>query len=76
MNKEYSTLLINESVFPNTQAPLMTASYDIVMMSLGAGMERTEQQWRSLLESVGLDITKIWTANVFNESVIEAKVRE
>ena len=76
MDKEYSTLLINEFVLPNTEAPLMVSSYDIMMMSIGTGMERTENQWRDLLQSIGLEITKIWTANMFNESIIEAKVSE
>ena len=42
------------------------------MMSIAAGMERTEDQWKQLLGSVGLEIEKIWTGEGETESIIEA----
>jgi hypothetical protein len=50
----------------------MQAALDIQMMSIGAGVERTERQWRNLLDSVGLEITGIWNQSAGMESVIEA----
>ncbi len=41
-------------------------------MTLAAGMERTEAQWRELLGSVGLEIQNIWTGEGETESIIEA----
>jgi len=35
-------------------------------------MERTKDQWYELLESVGLEVVKIWTKDVDSESLIEA----
>ena len=35
-------------------------------------MERTEDQWKQLLGSVGLEIEKIWTGEGETESIIEA----
>jgi hypothetical protein len=70
MDKDYSTLLINEYVLPNTGADLHPASLDLTMMSLFSGMERTESHWHTLLNLVGLDIVKIWPGT---DSVIEAK---
>ena len=72
MDKDHSTLLINEFVLPNTGAGLHPALLDLTMMSLSSGIERTERHWHELLDSVGLDIVKIWPGT---ESVIEAKRR-
>lgn len=47
------------------------------MLVLLSGIERTEKQWRSLVESAGLKIVKIWYAEETNEgseAVIECEV--
>ena len=41
-------------------------------MSMAAGMERTEKQRHELLNSVGLEIVRIWTKDADSESIIEA----
>lgn len=48
------------------------------MMSLLAGMERTERQWVALVESAGLRVVKVWHSPDFGdlEGVIEAEVVE
>lgn len=74
MEKEYSRLLINEFVLPDTDCDLHPALLDIMMMTLACGVERTERQWRGLLESVGLEIVKIWSSPGV-ESVIETKLK-
>ena len=76
MDKEYSRLLIYEFVLPNVGAGIQQATLDIHMMATVAGMERTEDQWRRLLGSIGLDVVKIWTGAPGSESVIEAKVAD
>ncbi|KAL4746853.1 hypothetical protein BDW72DRAFT_183937 [Aspergillus terricola var. indicus] len=73
MKPGYSKLLINENVIPNTGAYWETTSLDLIMMQLGSG-ERTERQWRSLLESAGLRIVGIWTAHRGVESLIECEL--
>jgi hypothetical protein len=72
MARDYSRILIVDFVLSDTKTPLMQASIDIQMMSIGAGVERSERQWRKLLESVGLEITGIWNQSPGMESVIEA----
>ncbi|KAJ5486764.1 hypothetical protein N7530_001064 [Penicillium desertorum] len=72
MAPDYSRILIVDFVLPDTDTPLMQASLDIQMMSIGAGVERSERQWRDLLHSAGLEITGIWNQNPAMESVIEA----
>jgi len=69
---EHSRLLINEFVLPDNGCDLHPALLDLMMMSLCAGIERSEKQWRALLESVGLEIIKIWSTDGV-EAVIEAK---
>lgn len=72
MDSQYSRILIVDFVLPDTNAPLMQSSLDIQMMSIGAGVERSELQWRDLLGRAGLMINGIWNTSPGMESVIEA----
>lgn len=77
MKPGYSRLLINEQVLPNTGAELIPAVLDLTMMAYFNAMERTERQWRVLLDAVGVDVVKIWRfEGGGTEAVIEAVVRE
>ncbi|KAJ6114020.1 hypothetical protein N7523_007337 [Penicillium sp. IBT 18751x] len=71
MAPDYSRILIVDFVLLDTDTPIMQASMDIQMMSIGAGVERSEHQWRELLHSVGLEISGIWSPSPGAESVIE-----
>jgi hypothetical protein len=73
MKPGYSKLLINENVIPDTGAYWETTSLDLIMMEIGSG-ERTERQWQTLLESAGLNVVKIWTAQRGVESLIECEL--
>lgn len=75
MDPQCSRILIVDFVLPDTNTPLLQASLDIQMMSIGAGIERSERQWRELLNGAGLDITGIWSSSPGMESVIEAVPR-
>ena len=72
MRPGVSRLLINELVVPVQGGGLFSAHSDFNMMTLGAGMERTEAQWKELLESVGLETQEIWRGEGETESIIEA----
>ncbi|KAJ6122245.1 hypothetical protein N7512_004710 [Penicillium capsulatum] len=71
MAPDYSRILIVDFVLPDTDAPLMQAALDIQMMSIGAGVERSERQWKDLLHSVGLEIAGVWKQSPAMESIIE-----
>lgn len=73
MDREYSTLLINEKVLADTGVSLEQGQMDILMWLHTSGKERTEREWNSLCNTVGLEIVKIWSADNVGESVIEAK---
>ena len=76
MKRRYSKLLISEFVLTDTKTALFPASLDVQMMGLHAGMERSERQWRALLDSAGLAVVKIWQRVPGGESVIEAELKE
>ena len=77
MKVGYSKILLNESVVPNTNCGSWFAASDINMMSVCAGLERTRKQWIDLLESVDLEVIRIWSSPYDGEedSVIEAMLK-
>ena len=74
MTPSFSKILINEFVVPDLGASWSVTSMDWVMMALGATRERTEKQWRALLETAGLQIVHIWTYDHGTESLIEVEL--
>jgi hypothetical protein len=74
MKPGYSRLLINENVIPSTGAYWETSALDMVMLTLFCSKERTESDWRHLLEDLaGLRIVKIWSGGKGVESLIEVE---
>ncbi|KAG0644974.1 O-methyltransferase asqD [Hyphodiscus hymeniophilus] len=76
--RSYSKLLIFEYVLPDVGAALFPTLLDITMLALLNGMERTEMQWKELLESVGLEAVKFWYngGDRNHEALIEARLSE
>ncbi|GJD01163.1 O-Methyltransferase [Colletotrichum higginsianum] len=74
MKPGYSRLLVNENVLPPTGANWQTTALDMMMMTLFSSRERTEEQWRRLLEPAGLRIIKIWSQGEGVESLIECEL--
>ena len=72
MEPGYSKLLIHEYVVAERNASWQHTCLDITMMALLAAQERTEREWRDLLDNVGLTITGIWSKGTGNLSLIEA----
>lgn len=75
MDQDYSTLLIDDYVLPDTDAELRAAEMDILMWLHTAGLERTVSQWKGLFDTVGLELVNIWSSPRGNESVLETRVR-
>ncbi|RYP65821.1 hypothetical protein DL771_008122 [Monosporascus sp. 5C6A] len=71
MRPGYSVLLINEFSIPLKGACAFATHSDFMLMAINAAVERTEQQWYHLMESVGLRIKKIWTLEPDTESLLE-----
>ena len=71
MRPEYSKLLIAEFVVASKDADPFNTALDLVMMTVVGSKERTEENWRSLIERAGLRIDGIWSLPGNHESVIE-----
>lgn len=74
MEKGYSKIIINELVVPDHGASWSITSMDWLMLALGAVKERTEKDWRTVIEQVGLKITAMWTKDQCSESLIECEL--
>jgi hypothetical protein len=64
-------LLVVDAVVPAGNAPHPGKVMDILMMVLGEGRERTEQEFRALFENAGLQLTTI-TATPSTLAIVEA----
>ncbi|PVI03456.1 sterigmatocystin 8-O-methyltransferase [Periconia macrospinosa] len=69
----YSKLLIHELILPNTGAAEIQARFDLVMMTLNGGMERSRSQWIKLLEDAGFSNIQIHE-HLDHDGVVEAEV--
>ncbi|RYP59527.1 hypothetical protein DL770_010174 [Monosporascus sp. CRB-9-2] len=58
-----SVLLIDELVLAEQGLDSYSATVDLTMMAATASMERTEEQWHHLLDSVGLRLVKSYPYN-------------
>lgn len=74
MRRGYSKLLIYEMVLPAKGATSMMTTLDLNLMNVLSGLERTEQQWNSLLGEAGFSINSISRHPRAVESVIEAEL--
>lgn len=74
MKPGYSKLLINEIVIADHGAHHLSTSMDLLMMTVVAAEERTENSWSRLLKLAGLKLVKIWNFEIGTESVIEAEL--
>lgn len=74
MRKGYSKLLISDIVVSDTGATSSETSFDIQMMALLSGVERTESEWTHLLSESGFGILKIWKHPRRLDAIIEAEV--
>ncbi|KAL9002867.1 MAG: hypothetical protein Q9188_004233 [Gyalolechia gomerana] len=74
MRKGYFKLLIDELVLPDSDIPPKGAFFDLSMMAIQTGAERTSRQWHDLLKSARLRVVRIWSSDDGLESVIEAEL--
>jgi demethylsterigmatocystin 6-O-methyltransferase len=60
---EDSLIFVDEIILPNSKAYYEAVELDMFMMVSLAGAERTEKQWRTLVDTAGLRIKEIFTYN-------------
>jgi hypothetical protein len=74
MKKGYSKILLNEVVIKDKGAEWFATSLDMLMLLTHSAHERTETQWRELVESAGLRISRILDADAVPEKIIEVEL--
>lgn len=74
MTPGYSKILLNEYVLRDVGCSMAPAMMDINMLTLCAGMERTERQWRQLIKEAGLAVMNIWRPEGDTEAIIEIEL--
>ncbi|KIW83260.1 hypothetical protein Z517_02505 [Fonsecaea pedrosoi CBS 271.37] len=76
MKKGHSKLIIWDFVLPDKALASTLTALDWEMMSFYAASERSEGQWKTLLEDpeIGLKVNGIWSYSQFDQSVIEAEL--
>ncbi|EED19306.1 hydroxyindole O-methyltransferase, putative [Talaromyces stipitatus ATCC 10500] len=74
LRKGYSRVLFNEIVVSEEKPTLAATSMDLMMLAHFAVRERTEAEWKGILENAGLRITNIYTYPGVAESLIEAEL--
>jgi hypothetical protein len=74
MKKGHSKILLNEIVIPDKGANWFGTSVDILMMMVHAAQERTETDWKNLVEKVGLKVTKIWDCGGDPQKILEVEL--
>jgi hypothetical protein len=67
-------VLLNEIVVSEEHPTLATTSMDMMMLAHFAVRERTEADWKIILEKAGLKFLHIYTYPGVAESVIEAEL--
>jgi hypothetical protein len=71
-----SVLLLSESVMPERDVPFLTAATDLMMMGAFASLERSEKQFRELLDRVGLELVKVWHKQKEGTAMLEGSILE
>ncbi|KAK3940163.1 S-adenosyl-L-methionine-dependent methyltransferase [Diplogelasinospora grovesii] len=75
MQPGYSKLLVNEHIIPSMGASWEATYLDLYMMTLFGARERTDEDWRNLLErQCGLKITNIYNPGNGVEGIVECEV--
>lgn len=60
-----SLLLVSEALMPEENVPFYNVAVDLSMMALGAALERTEEQFKELIERCGFELVKVWRPDGF-----------
>lgn len=72
----YSRVLLNEIVLSEEHPSLAATSMDMMMLAHMSVHERTEGDWRRIIEKAGLRFVRIYNYPGVTESVIEAELAD
>ena len=71
---DHGRLLIIEAVVPTGNEPSLAKDFDMTMLTFPGGVERTEEEYRSLLEQAGFQLSSI-TPTATMVSIVEGRPR-
>jgi hypothetical protein len=74
MTPGYSKLLIGNIVLADMNVPLRQSLLDISMLVLHSGQQRSQSEFRELLEGAGFKIIKIWLPPGDGDGIVEAEI--
>ncbi|KAK7911879.1 O-methyltransferase [Apiospora marii] len=75
MTPGYSYLVINDFILPDVGCNLLSAQWDLMMMLIMSGLERTESQWMTLMEAAGLEVEGLYQPPGDGQGIIVAKLQ-
>ena len=67
--KQDGKLIIFDLIFQDGILPSSDSQLDLIMMAVTGGKERTEKQWKTLLDKGGFLINRMWNSGT---NIIEA----
>ncbi|RAH47817.1 putative O-methyltransferase [Aspergillus brunneoviolaceus CBS 621.78] len=74
MDRDQSRILIHDIIIPETGATMTHAWQDLSLMAIG-GIERTEKNFASLLDSAGLVLVQVWRKPGDIMGIVEARLK-
>ena len=69
----YSKLIIGNIILPEENVPLRNSGLDIAMLFLHSGSQRSEHEWRELIEGAGLKVVKVWYPPGDGDGIVEVE---
>ena len=74
MRPGYSLLLIHEHVIGQALDHPHATAYDLTMIGMVAGRERTEEEWRDLVAGAGMRLERVWRSEGAVQAILEVAV--
>lgn len=74
LEKDYSRVLIHESVVSAVRPQARVTTADLTMMAILSAKERTDEEFEKIITAAGLRVRHIWRAPHSPESIIEAEL--
>lgn len=71
----YSYLVLNDFILPETGCHQLSAQWDLTMMMYISGIERTESQWKALMDAAGLDIEGMYQPPGDGQGILVATLK-
>jgi len=72
----YSKLIVANTIIAGDNVPLRQSGLDIAMLFLHSGSQRSEIEWRELLEGAGFKVIRVWYPPGDGDGIVEGEVAE